>query len=69
MASDKVCVMDDGIEKLLEDFWQNQYWSVVGRAFIRVIVFYVSGYYSFVCIICIIIIQLFVLGVESKKVF
>ena len=69
MANDKVCVMDDSSEKLLEDFRQNQCWSVVGRVFIQVITFYVYSYYSFVCIICIIIIQLFVLGVESEKVF
>ena len=37
-------------------------------AFIQVIVLYVSSYYSSVCIVCIIIIQLFVLGVESEKV-
>ena len=69
MANDKVCVMDDGLEKLLEDFWQNQCWNIVECAFIQFIAFYVSSYYSFVYIICIIIIQLFMLCVESEKVF
>ena len=65
ITNEEVFIMDDGLEKLLKRYRQNQCWSVIQHRLVEVIALYVCSYYSSNILCMIRTIQLFMFSVES----
>ena len=66
ITNEEVFIMDDGLEKLLKRYRQNQCWSVIQHRLVEVIALYVYSYYSSNIICMIRTIQLFMFSVASN---